>query len=324
MARINPKPILADDQQIFNVYLNKELQKQLEGGTNAVSLPDVERRYGVPVVFPDPSKERPYIYSSIALSADGKMGFMDNRNGQFVSGKNFRDPDGAKLDYWVLNLLRAYSDGLLIGANTLRNEPKVVNYVRDFFLNEQRRTILGKKDHPVNIVVSLDGTDIPDDHVSFGIDPEERFKLMIATSPAGYEYLQKDSGLRIALLGRFQNREEVDQASFPPLLSDFSTFPVLVTGTGSEPDTKLLLYALRKMGFEYLCAESPTYTAVLLKEQCLDEYFITYSMVYAGGTMTPGHFVPQSFEKHVHSDLVSVGMHASNFLFTRQKLVYDP
>lgn len=71
-----------------------------------------------------------------------------------------------------------------------------------------------------------------------------------------------------------------------------------------------------------LCSESPTYTAALMANSCLDEYFIDYSAVFAGGKYTPGTIFPQGALEHAHAEYVSVGIHDNNFLFTRQKLVY--
>ncbi len=313
---------VGEDVIINGIYSNEELQDEIFKNSDGLSLPEVEKHYGFPVVFPEPSDERPYIYCSIALSADGKMAYMDNKKGYLIAGTNIRDRDGASLDFWCLNFLRAHADGLLIGANTLRNEPGVLNHVIDRTLNMQRRTILGKEEHPVNIIVSLDGSDIPWDHDTFDIDPVERLKLVIATSPDGYDTILRDSPKKTSLIGRFRTREEADADGFPSLFEKFDEYPVIVTGEGSVPDTKLMLYILRKMGFKTLCAESPTYTAVLLKESCLDEHFTTYSMVYAGGTMSPGAIFPESCTDHAHADIVSLGIHRSNFLYSRQKRVY--
>lgn len=322
MKQVTHRQVLKDNVKLSVMYENTELQNALANDSKGKTLPDVLERYGTPVVFPKPSDDRPYIYSTIALSADGKMAFMDNKVGSFVAGKNFLDPDGASMDYWVLNLLRAYSDGILIGANTLKNEPGIVNYVKDAVLNEQRHTVLKKNEHPVNIIVSLDGTDIPWDHDTFDVDPADRLKIMIATSPAGYEYIKHNCSKKTAFIGAFKSKEDIDNADLPELIAHFDEYPILVTGENASPDTELMLYALRKMGLEYLCAESPTYTAVLMKKKCLDEYFITYSMTYVGGTLTPGMIVPQSYKDHAHANLVSISMHNSNFLYTRQKLVY--
>lgn len=314
--------IIRKDVYLKNIYTNDAIMKSIQDANTQISLPEVTNHYGTKISFPKASEERPYIISSIALSADGKMGFTDNKEGTFVAGKNFKDPDGAALDFWVLNALRAYSDGLLLGANTLKNEPTSLYYVADKTLKEQRFSCLGKKDNPVNILVSLDGTDIPWEHISFDIDPNERLKLIIATSPKGFENIKESTSKKIKLVGEFKSKEDVDDTLLPELYSEFDEYPVIVTGTEANPDAGLMLYVLRRWGMEVLCSESPTYTAVLMKEKSLDEYFITYSMVYAGGNMTPGFFIPQSYKKHAHADLVSIAIHNSNFMYTRQKVIY--
>ena len=43
------------------------------------------------------------------------------------------------------------------------------------------------------MIVSLDGTDIPFDHYIFDVDPKEEYKLVIATSPRGAEYIMANS-----------------------------------------------------------------------------------------------------------------------------------
>ena len=73
------------------------------------------------------------------------------------------------------------------------------------------------------------------------------------------------------------------------LYTDFNAFPVIVTGQGENPDTKVLMYALKKWGLEKLCIEAPSYCTHLLQQGMLDEYFINYSMVFAGGQKSPGY-----------------------------------
>ena len=322
MNKIVFNKVLKDNVKADVIYNAADMQEQFAKGGGMPSLPEVEKHYGNQVFLPAPLEERPYIFSSIALSADGKMAYMDNKKGYLVAGTNARDPEGASMDFWCLNFLRAYSDGLLIGANTLKNEPGVLNYVIDEQLNRERKEVLDKKENPVNILVSLDGTDIPWDHASFDIDPADRVKIMIATSPAGYEYILKNTDKKVNLIAKIESESDIEKVKDYALFSKFDEYPVLVTGNDKNPDPVLMLRALKKMGLDYLCAESPTYTAILMKNRCLDEQFVTYSMVYAGGTMTPGMITPQSCTDHVHSDLVSIGIHNKNFLYTRQKLIY--
>ena len=280
------------------------------------SLPSAEKYYKMPVNFPRPSDSKPYIVSSIVLSADGKMAFADNPEGPLIAGNNFLDRDGGTCDFWVLNMLRAYSDGILIGANTLRNEPLVTCQVMDIDLNRERREALGKKQHPIQIIVSLDGTDIPFDHRIFNVDEGEGLKVMIATSPSGWDYIKANCGeLKV-------EKYDKDTFSEANLNGDFGQVPVLVTGKDKEPGMLNMLRCLREKELLVLCSESPTYTAALMAKGCLDEYFIDYSLVYAGGAFTPGKIFPQGAQDHAHGEFISVGIHDKNFLFTRQKLVY--
>ena len=312
-----------EDLKIQPIYRNDALLQELAAQSGGrPSLPDADAYYTTPVVFPKPGEDRPYLVSSIVLSADGKMAYMDNMVGPLIAKCNYLDPAGADGDFWCLNMLRANSDGLLIGATTLRNEPTYINNCMDIDLFRQRQQVLGKKDQPCQVVVSLDATDIPYDHITFRVDLAERLKAMIATSPVGWENIQKDSPLKHIPVGPFTSREEVDAAQLPALDQDFDVVPVIITGQGNQTDMKLMLYVLRRMGMETVCAEAPSYCGALMENGCLDEYFINYSMLYVGGTMSPGAAFPKSWKDHPHADLVSVGIHHQNFLFTRQKIRY--
>lgn len=45
----------------------------------------------------------------------------------------------------MLNVLRAYADGIIIGARTLLSEPGITCHVYEERLTRQRREVLGKK-----------------------------------------------------------------------------------------------------------------------------------------------------------------------------------
>ena len=322
-VRLSYLNTVPEDRKIVAIYRNtpllEDFERRAQGGR---PLPDSVNYYPTPLVFPKPGADRPYLISSIVLSADGKMAFQDNPVGPLIAKCNALDPDGGACDFWCLNLLRAYADGLLIGANTLNRESAYINHCMDRELMAQRKEVLQKPDQPCQVVVSLDGTDIPFSHDTFSVDPAERLKVMIATSPEGGAFVQSHSPHVPRLLGPFTTKEEILKADLPDLHGGFSEIPVLMTGVGAEPDMQLMLYALRQMGMELVSAESPTYCSALLDAGYLDEYFVTYSMVYAGGTISPGAAFPKSWKSHPHSQLVSVGMHRQNFLFTRQCIQY--
>lgn len=322
MNKLNFFTTPKDNLKINMVYRDEAALAALkEASSEQVSLPDVSAYY-TDIFFPKAPEDRPYTFSSIVLSSDGKMAYQDNPAGPLVAKNNFLDPDGSLGDFWVLNVLRSYADGIIVGANTLAKEPGVTCHVYDADLTEQRKQALGKTYQPVGVVVSFDATDIPFDHYTFNVDPAEEYKLVINTSPDGMAYIKANSPLKHIFWGPFTSKEQIDAFDFGALYQDFDVFPVIVTGEGNRPDSALLLYALRKLGLMKLCVESPSYCAHLLQNQMLDEYFINYSMVFVGGTTTPGHMTPYSYLDHPHAELLNLGMHKSNFMFTRQRLRY--
>ena len=322
MNKLNFFTTPKDNLKITMVYQDQQVLDALRAASaEQAPLPDASAYY-TDIYFPQAPAGRPYTFSSIVLSADGKMAYQDNPAGPLVAKNNFLDPDGSLGDFWVLNMLRAYSDGVIVGANTLAKEPGITCHVYDEDFTRQRREVLGKTHQPASIVVSFDATDIPFDHYTFDMDPAEELKIVINTSPQGMEYIKAHSPLKHVFWGPFTSREQVDAFDFGPLYRDFDTFPVIVTGEGNRPDSGMLMYVLRKLGVMKLCVESPSYCAHLIQNEMLDEYFINYSMVFVGGTTTPGHMTPYGYLDHPHSNLLSLGIHKSNFMFTRQKLCY--
>lgn len=297
-----------------------ELEKIKKVSNESSMLPDITKYY-TDIYFPNAPQNRPYMFSSIVLSSDGKMAYEDNASGPLVAKNNFLDPDGSLGDFWVLNVLRALADGVIIGAKTLQSEPGITCHVYEQCLTNQREEVWGKKYQPCGIIASFDAMDIPFNHTIFNIDKKEEYKVLISTSPKGLENIKQYSKLKHKYM-LFKSKEDIDNYDFKELYSDFEIFPVIVTGEDDKPDTELMMYALRKWGIEKLCIESPSYCMNLLNLEMLDEYFINYSMVFVGGKVTPGIMTPFSYLNHPHSDLLTLGIHQSNFIFTRQKIKY--
>lgn len=286
-------------------------------------LPKVSAVYDE-LFFPQAPAGRPYTFCSVVLSSDGKMAFADEPAGPLIAKNNYLDSDGALADFWVLNALRAYADGIIIGARTLQTEVNATSHVFDREMAEQRVSILGKSRHPWNIVVSFDATDIPFEHIIFNVEAKEELQVVIATSPAGAGYVAQHFVRPHLVLGPFTSTDEIDlEAVKKQLAANQGKVPVFVTGTGNSPDSTVLFWLLRKLGLERLLIESPSYNWHLMQNKALDEFFINYSMVYAGGTITPGHNLPFTHDVHPHAELLTLGTHRSNFIYTRQKLYYD-
>ncbi len=311
------------DLQYKNNSLLEEMSKGKEQKATPAKIADVYDE----MVFPETPEDRPYLLSSIVLSADGKMAFEDISEGPAIAKQNFLDPYGALADFWLLNAARTYADAVVLGARTLQMEPKNTSHIFDPELLAQRGESLGKPEHPANIVASFDGTDIPLEHLIFNIYPSEGLPVAITTSPAGGEYLSKNFPKPVHLYGPFEDAEAAMAADIPSdLKADLEpgsgVVPIIVTGREKKPDSPAFLAVLRRLAMEIALIESPSFTAHLMELGMLDEFFINYSMVYAGGNLTPGRATPQSFSDHPHAQLISLATHKASFMYTRQRLYY--
>ena len=317
----------ADNIRLDVRYRNEHLIEEMRmSGSETKTPPKIADVYDE-ISFPQVPEKRPYLISSIVLSADGKMAFEDISEGPAIAKQNFLDPNGALADFWMLNAARTYADAVVIGARTLQMEPKNTSHIFDPELLAQRKETLGKPNHPANIVASFDGTDIPLEHLIFNIDPAEGLPVGITTSTAGGEYLSANFPQKVRIYGPYEDAESVGKGEVPMQLAEdlapgSGIVPIIVTGKGSQPDSEAFLAVLRRIGMELLVIESPSFTAHLMELGLMDEFFINYSMVYAGGNLTPGKASPHSYASHPHAQIVTLATHTSSFMYTRQRLYY--
>lgn len=304
-----------DQVRMTNCYKNESLLAEIrKASPDSQTPPRIKDVFGE-LYFPPSPRNRPYIFASVVLSSDGKMAFPDSSQGPLIAKKNFFDPSGALADFWMLTALRVYSDAIILGAKTLQVEALNTSHILDNTLAAERISVLGKEPHPLNVVASFDGKDIPLDHMIFHIDPSENFNVFIATSPEGEKYINKDCRKGFPVIRTLEDWKACEPEA--------GKVPVIVTGAEDKPDSKALLELLKGKGVDRLLLESPSYTAHLLQEKMMDEYFINYSMVFAGGQITPLWNQPFSHENHPHAKLLSLSVHQSSFMYTRQKMYYD-
>lgn len=309
-----------EDIKIQAAMRREDILKEIEQASHDVVPQKVLDVYGK-VVMPPPPEDRPYTFASIVLSSDGKIAFPDDPQGPLIAGKNLLDKNGGKADFWVLNMLRAYADATIIGARTLQAEPKGTSHVFCEEMAAARVEVMGKKtDCPWNVIVSFDGTDVPLNHMIFDTDEIE---VRIGTSPQGAKYLAENMTRPHLIFGPYKSIAEVNISNIKEQMeAQKFAVPIFATGEGSNPDSKILLYILRKLGIEKLCIESPSYMFHLLDNEAMDEMFINYSAVFVGGNITMGSYKSFSVNNHPHAEILMLGYHRSNFIFTRQKIYY--
>lgn len=140
-------------------------------------------------LFPDiTALSRSFTYGSFVISIDGKIAFEDDEVGPLIAKNNYMDINGGVTDFWILNLLRASCDAIIIGSGTLRKEPSYSGRIHDADLLAARIEN-NKSVTPVTVIVSRTGRNIPYQHQIFHSD---EIPLIINVSPVGLKTLVKE------------------------------------------------------------------------------------------------------------------------------------
>ena len=260
------------------------------------------------IILPEPSEDKPYLFGCMVLSFDGKMGFDDDPEGTLISKENRFDAKGAKLDFWMMNVCRCYADGVIMCTGTLRVRMNKLWYaqIHDEDLLTARKELGKKTDVPLSIIASIDGKDVPFTHAIFSMENAP----VIATSLAGADYIRKNINREFEII-----TEPTD------LLTDSDRIRIVAAGE-EIADTVSIMKLLRGCGLKHISVEAPGYIWTLIRDKVLDEYFLNYSGVMAGGNTALGTWGPATVAEHSHAALLKVGF-TEGFVFTRQKLIYN-
>jgi riboflavin biosynthesis pyrimidine reductase len=229
------------------------------------------------------------LYANLVSTIDGITALDEETSPAVVAA-------GSKADRFVMGLLRAFADAIVVGASTVRAEP------RHQWLPEkvhpagaaafaELRSRLGLPARPDLIIVTASGRIDP-------ALPALRGGALILTTAPGALVLGNDlpAPLRVQVLGD------------GPLLG------------GRD-----IVEAVRKEGHEVVLTEGgPHLIGTLLDEDLLDELFLTVSPLFAGDRVMPGRrglveavrFGPGGLRT---ADLLSIRRHGSH-LFLRYAL----
>jgi len=214
-------------------------------------------RYG-PLGFPSPPAGRPWIYSNFVQSLDGIVSFK----GRHAAGADIaQSPE----DRWLMDLLRAHADAVMLGINTLTEETRLGSRPRGPVFRivdpelRQLRQKLGRR-REMNIFVTASASLDP---AQFRAFDGEHVDSVIVTTAAG--------AARLARRG------------IPAHLR------VLVAGQGSLVDLPAAAALLRReLGVQYLlCKGGPTLYGHLSRAGLVDEKFLTISPLEVGQVIPP-------------------------------------
>lgn len=255
------------------------------------SLPDwnlpskLARLYGGPLGFTEPC-----MYANFVASLDGvvALGPEFPSSGSVISG---REP----ADRFVMGLLRACADAVLIGAGTLRASPKSLwtpeevypAAAAEFACLRQRRH---RPATPELVVVTGSG-ELPADHPALGRAP-----TVATTSPVARKV----------------------EAQLP------AEGTVLVVGEGRTLDLRDVLAAVHARGHRMVLTEAgPRVFGQLVGDGLLDELFVTFAPVLAGRADTPRPGLVAEVEllptRREGAELLSVRRRGS-YVFSRWRL----
>lgn len=219
------------------------------------ALPEEWRRvYPAPWIVPA-AAARPYVYSNFVLSRDGRVSF--NEPGH-MSGANVSGFD--EHDRWLMALLRARADAIVMGDNTLRIEPEHLWTAEFIFPADAEafaalRKLEGRAASPLQVFLSLEG-DI--DVGAARVFAQDGLHVVVATTSRGATRLRA-------------------------LPATAARFDILELGDRAV-DVRALLAALHDtygVGTA-LCEGGPRAYGSMLAAGCVDDEFLTLSPLVVG------------------------------------------
>jgi riboflavin biosynthesis pyrimidine reductase len=235
-----------------------DFQILFDHGERSDLLDPVYARYGK-LGFPSSPQDRPWVYANFIQTLDGITSLL----GEFASGSDIAT---CAEDRWLMDLLRAHADAVLLGAGTLRLEKNLgrprprgpVFRIVDPALKQLRVKL--RRGAERNIFVSGSGNLQLSE---FAVIDGDRVESAVITSPNGAKNLL-------------------------PQLQSHPHVKFVVTGEEDSVDLPAALRELMAMGIRYLlCEGGPRLYGAMMLDGLIDEKFITVSPLDAGQVIPP-------------------------------------
>jgi riboflavin biosynthesis pyrimidine reductase len=235
----------------------RDFQILFEHGEHSALLDPVYSPYGR-LGFPQPPSNRPWIYANFVQTVDGIASLLGP------------DPSGGDIaqsaeDRWLMDLLRAHADAVLLGFGTLKTEQLAgrprprgpVFRIVDSALQQLRAKLHRGPER--NIFVSGTGDFELEDYAVFDGDKVEPYLL---TTTDGLTRLS-------------------------PQLSRYPRVKIVTAGSGTRVDLPLAMQILREQfGFQHvLCEGGPILYGSMLRSDLIDEKFLTVAPFEAGAQL---------------------------------------
>jgi riboflavin biosynthesis pyrimidine reductase len=210
------------------------------------------------LAFPAPPPQRPWIYANFVQTLDGIVSLLGDES----SGADIAD---SPEDRWLMDLLRAHADAMMLGMGTLREEQRMgrprprgpVFRIMEAELRQLRAKLGRGRER--NIFVSARADFQMSDYASFD---GEHVDVTVLTTHEGAHRLES------------QRHESVD-------IIAVDSVPAI---GGAGVDLRQAMAALtQRYGIRYLLSEGgPQLYSGLLKAELIDEKFLTVSPLEVG------------------------------------------
>lgn len=216
--------------------------------------PDFAAVYGGPLRLPPATNGLPLLSMNFVTAHDGRVAFNhpDHRGGGPISG--FDDND-----IWLMGLLRARADAVVIGEGTLRAEPSHINTSEDIYPADRQafaalRRHENRSELPIFSYITFAGN-LPPESRAFSM---ENAHIVVATTTSGARRVRET----IRPAGRLDILEFGDQGV------DLQRYARIMAGD---------------YGVEFLlCEGGATLYGALLRAGIVNEPFITRSPLVVG------------------------------------------
>jgi riboflavin biosynthesis pyrimidine reductase len=242
---------------VYDYGVMDEFQLLFDHGEPSESIDPALARYGK-LGFPAPAASRPWIYANFVQTLDGIVSLLGDESGG-------ADIGGLPEDRWLMDLLRAHADAVILGMGTLREEQRMgrprsrgpVFRIMDAGLQQLRGRLHRGKER--NVFVTAQADFKMEDYAVFD---GELVDVTVVTTQAGAQRL------------------EAQRRSHPWV--DILVVDTLPTGEGV--DLRRAVEALRdRYGMNYLlCEGGPTLYSGMLSAGLIDEKFVTVSPLEVG------------------------------------------
>lgn len=224
-----------------------------QDGTERVLPPEFAALYA-PWPLPQPADERPFTYVNFVMSHDGRVSFNEpgHHGGSDISRRDDHDR-------WLMGLLRARADAVIVGGSSIKTAGNHVWTPAAVFPEDAEafaalRNHEGRREVPLLVVLTRSGN-LPK-HAPTLDNPE--LPVLIATTADGARQAQE-------ILG---DREWVRYFE-----------------TGAELDQHVVMQHLRQQNIAtLLCEAGPQVYGALLRDNLIDEAFVTISPIMMGET----------------------------------------